>query len=227
MQITSCIAYYRVSTTRQEKSGLGLEAQQTTVRNFCEREGLKLSSEMVEVKTGKSSDAIDRRPILSEALQSAKKQNAAIVVSKLDRLSRNVHFISGLMCHRVPFIVTELGRDADSFMLHLYAALAEKERQLISSRTKDALNAARTRGVILGNRTNLEQAQKKGNDSNARVALEFAENVKRIIQPLLDQNLSYRQIAKQFNSMKIPTMRGGIWTAVQISSTVKRLKLGV
>ena len=224
MIVTKAFAYYRVSTTAQGKSGLGLEAQQTTVRAFCEQEGIELLSEAVEIETGKGGDALEQRPVLAATLNTARKADAAIVVSKLDRLSRDVHFISGLMAHRVPFVVAELGKDADTFMLHLYAALAEKERTLISERTKAALAAAKARGVELGNRTNLEDAGRKGQDTNARFAAAFAEKVKPIIQPLLDQGVSYRQIAIKLNTLGVPTMRGGIWQAMQISNIAKRLK---
>jgi DNA invertase Pin-like site-specific DNA recombinase len=106
--------------------------------------------EQIEVETGKGSDALDRRPKLSVALASARQAGVPIVVAKLDRLSRDVAFIAGLMSQGVPFIVTELGADADPFMLHIYAALAEKERKLISMRTKAALAAAKARGTKLG-----------------------------------------------------------------------------
>src|SRR5689334_16048543 len=122
------IAYYRVSTQQQGKSGLGIEAQKQAVTRFVETEGLELAGAYVEIETGKGSDALDRRPQLAAALAHARKVKCPIVVAKLDRLSRDVHFISGLMAQRVPFVVAELGADADPFMLHLYAALAEKER---------------------------------------------------------------------------------------------------
>lgn len=146
----TAIAYYRVSTAKQGRSGLGLEAQQEAVRRFAEAEGYEIIGERVEVETGKGADALDRRPILKSALDDARKAGAVVVVAKLDRLSRDVAFVAGLMAQRVPFVVTELGADADPFMLHLYAALAEKERRLISVRTKDALAAAKKRGVMLG-----------------------------------------------------------------------------
>src|SRR6202171_4849077 len=100
---------------------------------------------------GYSADAMDRRPQLKAALAAARKQRCHVAVAKLDRLSRDVHFISGLMAHRVPFLVAELGADVDPFVLHLFAALAEKERALISTRTRQALAAAKARGVLLGN----------------------------------------------------------------------------
>ena len=142
------IAYYRVSTARQGKSGLGLEAQQAMLVRFADQEGITISQAFVETQSGKHDDS--RRPQLKAALDAARKLKAPILVAKLDRLSRDVAYIAGLMKHGVPFIVAELGADADPFMLHLYAALAEKERRMISARTKDALAAAKARGVKLG-----------------------------------------------------------------------------
>src|SRR5258706_10031892 len=137
------VAYYRVSTARQGRSGLGIEAQRAAVRRFAEAEGIELTQEFVEVETGKGADALDRRPQLAAALAAGRAGKCPVIVAKLDRLSRDVAFVAGLMAQRVPFIVAELGRDADPFMLHLYAALAEKERRMISERTKAALQAKR------------------------------------------------------------------------------------
>ena len=134
MKTTKIVAYLRVSTDRQGRSGLSLDAQRDAITRFAEAEDLEVIAELVEVETGKGSDALERRPQLREALALARKHKAAVCVAKLDRLSRDVHFISGLMTQRVPFIVTTLGADADPFMLHIYAAAAEKERALISER---------------------------------------------------------------------------------------------
>src|SRR5262249_7428735 len=147
--------YLRVSTDKQGRSGLGIEAQRAAIARFAAAEGLELIGELVEVETGKGVDALDRRPMLRETLALAKKAKGAVVVAKLDRLSRDVAFIANLMAQRVPFVVTELGADCDPFMLHIYAALAEKERTLISERTKVALAARKAQGVRLGNPTNL------------------------------------------------------------------------
>jgi DNA invertase Pin-like site-specific DNA recombinase len=152
------VAYYRVSTKQQQRSGLGIEAQRATVTRFAEAERLTIVAEFVEIETGKGADALDRRPQLAAALVAARTAKCSVLVSKLDRLSRDVAFVSGLMAQRVPFIVAELGRDADPFMLHLYAALAEKERSLIAERTKAALASKRAGGARLGNATNLRQA---------------------------------------------------------------------
>jgi DNA invertase Pin-like site-specific DNA recombinase len=144
------IAYLRVSTQKQGTSGLGLEAQSVAIRRFAEAEGRRVIETFTEVETGKGADALDRRPQLGAAIKAARKAKCPVVVSKLDRLSRDVHFISGLMAHKVPFVVAELGADVDPFILHLFAALAQKERAMISSRTKAALAAAKARGVTLG-----------------------------------------------------------------------------
>ena len=135
------VAYYRVSTQKQARSGLGLEAQQAAVAAFARANGYEIVGQFSEAETGKGADALDRRPELKAALAMARKIGASVCVAKLCRLSRDVHFISGLMAHRVPFIVAELGADVDPFMLHIHAAVAEKERALIASRTRAALGA--------------------------------------------------------------------------------------
>src|SRR4029077_19595401 len=145
------VAYYRVSTAAQGRSGLGLEAQRKAIAAFAAAEGFELAAEFTEVETGKGADALDRRPQLKAALKAAKKAKCEVVVAKLDRLSRDVAFIAGLMSQRVPFIVCALGRNVDPFTLHIYAALAEQERRMISQRTSAGLQAAKQRGVQLGN----------------------------------------------------------------------------
>src|SRR6266478_3167211 len=152
------IAYLRVSTQRQQRSGLGIEAQRAAIERFANAESLAIAAEFVEFESGKGADALERRPQLAAALAAAKSSKCSVVVAKLDRLSRDVAFLAGLMAQRVPFIVAELGRDADPFMLHLYAALAEKERRLISERTKAALAAKKAQGSTLGNRTSIGPA---------------------------------------------------------------------
>src|SRR5712672_2645182 len=175
------VAYYRVSTRQQHRSGLGIEAQRATVTRFAEAEGFKIIAEYVEAETGKGADALDRRPQLATALAAAKSAKCSVLVSKLDRLSRDVAFVAGLMAQRVPFIVAELGRDADFFMLHLYAALAEKERRLISERTRAALAAKRAQGATLGNPTNIAQAGQAGRRIQCAEADRFAANMLPII----------------------------------------------
>src|SRR5258707_1670073 len=124
--------YIRVSRIQQGRSGLGIEAQRQALQHFAQTEGIEVLGEYVEVETGKGSDALERRPQLKAALAAARKHRCRVAVAKLDRLSRDVHFISGLMAQKVPFWVAELGPDVDPFVLHLFAALAEKERALIA-----------------------------------------------------------------------------------------------
>ncbi len=216
------VAYLRVSTERQGRSGLGLEAQRDVIARFAEREGLDLAGEFVEVETGKGSDALDRRPQLAAALAQARRLKCPVIVAKLDRLSRDVHFISGLMSQRIPFIVAELGTDADPFMLHLYAALAEKERKLISERTKAALAAKKAQGVRLGNRTNLAEARAKGVASTKASADAFARNVLPVIEQVKATGAtSYNAIAEALNVRGVRTARGGTWQA----ATVRKIML--
>src|SRR4249919_3076454 len=146
------VSYLRVSTDRQGKSGLGLDAQREAVARFANAEGFEIAAEYVEVETGKGSDALDRRPLLVAALAAAKKLKCPVIVAKLDRLSRDVSFIANLMSTKVPFIVASLGVGADPFMLHIYAALAEQERRMISERTAAALARKKAAGAVLGNR---------------------------------------------------------------------------
>src|SRR6478735_4551714 len=176
------VSYLRVSSTQQGKSGLGIEAQRGAIGRFAAEHAYEIAAEFAEVETGKGSDALDRRPQLAAALKRAKAERCPVVVAKLDRLSRDVAFISGLMAQKVPFIVAELGVDTDPFLLHIYAALAEKERALISARTKDALAAAKARGVRLGNRTNLAEATRAGREVLVRQADRFAANVLPVIE---------------------------------------------
>jgi DNA invertase Pin-like site-specific DNA recombinase len=178
------IAYLRVSTQQQQRSGLGIEAQRAAIERFAAAESLLITAEYSEFETGKGADALDRRPQLAAALAAARKAKCSIVVSKLDRLSRDVAFVSGLMAQRVPFIVAELGRDADPFMLHLYAALAEKERRLISERTIAALQAKKAGGAKLGNPTNLSIAGSLGRIAQAQVADAFARNLMPWVQAI-------------------------------------------
>jgi DNA invertase Pin-like site-specific DNA recombinase len=211
----TAIAYTRVSTSKQGKSGLGLEAQQEALARFAEAEGYKFVQTFTEIETGKGADALDKRPRLAAALKLAKLHDAPIIVAKLDRLSRDVHFISGLMTHRTPFIVAELGADADPFMLHLFAALAEKERAMISRRTRDALQAAKARGVKLGG-LNAKGIQ---NRDEARQRAE-------LLRPILAElaGMTARAIARELNEREVPTPGGGPWHATTVIRVQRRLK---
>src|SRR5262249_43923213 len=146
------------------------------------------------------------------ALAKAKSAKCCVIVSKLDRLSRDVAFVSGLMAQRVPFIVAELGRDADPFMLHLYAALAEKERRLISERTRAALAAKKAQGGKLGNPTNLAAAGSIGRKALIAGADEFAANIVPIVRSIQAAGpIGMVTIANELNNRGIRTARGGRW----------------
>jgi DNA invertase Pin-like site-specific DNA recombinase len=217
------ISYLRVSTDRQGKSGLGLADQRAAIARFAAAEGIEVIAEHVEVETGKGADALDRRPVLRTALAQARKAKAAVVVAKLDRLSRNVAFIAGLMGQRVPFIVAELGADADPFMLHIYAALAEKERAMIGERTRAALAQKKAQGAKLGNRTNLPEAQARGTAASIVVADAFAANVLPIIRRIEATGTSgSRAIAAALNERRVRTARGGMWHPTTVRAVMGR-----
>jgi DNA invertase Pin-like site-specific DNA recombinase len=220
------IGYVRVSTAKQGKSGLGIEAQKEALSRFTEAEGFELVRVFVEVETGKGSDAIERRPQLSAALAEARRKRCSIGVAKLDRLSRDVHFISGLMTHRVPFVVAELGSDVDPFILHLFAALAEKERALISVRTKAALAAAKARGVTLGN-PKLFEARQAAHKAAAIANEAAADQHAAIVLPIIRQikragATTLREIANALNERGVQTARGGQWYATTVLNVLAR-----
>lgn len=220
------VGYARVSTRRQGQSGLGIEAQQERIKSFCEQFGYELCQTYQEVETGSGADAIEARPQLRAALSEAKRRSCPVVVAKLDRLSRDVAFISGLMARKVPFLVAELGPDVDSFMLHLYAALAEKERTLIAERTRAALRAKRARGEPLGNRRNLREAQALGVAAIRDEADQRASALLPIIEELRAAGMSsYLGIAQALNARGIPTPRGGRWHPSTVARISQRLEL--
>jgi len=209
------IAYRRLSKERKGgKPPLGLDAQQFAIDQFCAVEGYQVQAAFSEIETGKGFDALERRPELAKALAAAKKLKCPVIVHKLDRLSRDVAFISGLMAQRVPFIVAELGPNVDPFMLHIYAAVAEKERRMIGERTKLALAAAAARGVVLGN---AKQAA-----LNASNAVDFAETMRAHVAPVM--LLSLTRIAAYLNGMQIATPTGGKWQSETVRRLLNRLR---
>jgi DNA invertase Pin-like site-specific DNA recombinase len=211
------VAYYRVSTQRQGRSGLGLEGQRAAIAAFAKAEGFEITAEFTEVETGKGADALERRPQLRAALKAAKKGRCEIAVAKLDRLSRDVHFISGLMAQRVPFIVTALGRSVDPFTLHIYAALAQQERRMISERTSAGLAAAKARGVKLGKFSKVLAAK------NAAEAAARDQALQPILVKLADR--SANAIAAELNARAVPTPRGATWSAATVLRVQRRLGL--
>jgi DNA invertase Pin-like site-specific DNA recombinase len=224
-ELKPCIEYLRVSTKEQGRSGLGLEAQQEAIKRFCDAERFNVVASFVEIESAKGGDTLVRRPKLHEALKAARKikdddyRCAPIIVAKLDRLSRDVHFISGLMAERVPFICADLGTDTDPFLLHIYAAFAERERRLISLRTKEGLARAKARGVKLGG----ANKQSKINQAKAR---ERAQALRPILADIIGdrQRMSPTAIAIELNNRKVPTVtKGSSWHAMQVIRVMHRL----
>src|SRR5215472_6692264 len=211
--MSGIVAYYRVSTPRQGRSGLGLEAQRKAVAAYAASHGLMIADEFTEIETGKGSDALDRRPVFAKALLKAKKLKAAIVVAKLDRLSRDVAFIATLMTKKVEFVAAD-DPTKSPFMLHIKAAVAQEERRMISQRTREALAAAKERGVVLGN-------QKQADANKAAAAARDAE-----LRPVLIamQGQTYRDIAQSLTDRGIETPRGGsAWSQVTVMRVMRRL----
>ena len=225
--MATAVGYVRVSTSAQGRSGLGLEAQRAAIDRFAKAEGLDVTEVYQEVETGSGADALDRRPQLAAALKAARKAKAAVLVAKLDRLSRDVHFISGLMSQRVEFIVCDLGRQSDPFVLHLYAALAEKERGMISARTKAGLAAAKARGTKLGmsarSKSQVRKIAQSGADANKAVSLARIETVRWAIESALSGNASLRKASELLNERGVASPAGGRWHAPSLLKAARRL----
>ena len=220
------VAYLRVSTARQGASGLGLEAQRATVGAFAAQHGHSIVAEYVEVETGKGHDALARRPKLAAALAAAKRldggkggpRDTPVIVAKLCRLGRDVHFISGLMAARVPFIVAELGPNVDPFMLHIYASLAEKERSLISQRTREALAAAKRRGVKLGT-----HGRKLAATNKVKARADATRLAPVIASIRRDGITTVRAIAAELNRRRIASPRGGRWSKSTVAVLLAKM----
>jgi len=211
-------SYLRVSTDRQGTQGYGLEAQRKAITDYLNGGPWQLLGEFVEVESGKRND----RPQLAAALAACKKHRAKLIIAKLDRLSRNVAFIAALMDGKVDFVCCDFP-SANRLTLHILAAVAEHEREMISDRTKAGLAAAKMRGVRLGNRRNLRDAQAKGAQGNKVTADAFAARVRPLIQDVQNSGAtSLRAIAAALTARGVPTARGGQWTAVQVSAILRR-----
>jgi DNA invertase Pin-like site-specific DNA recombinase len=202
------VAYYRVSTDKQGRSGLGLDGQRKAVADFLNGGTWELVGEFTEIESGKRND----RPELERALTACRKHKAKLVIAKLDRLSRNVHFISGLMERKVDFVACDMP-SANAFMINVYAAVAQEERRMISERTKAGLAAAKARGVVLGN---VELAA-----ANKAAAIERA----RVLAPIFRElhGLSAHKVAAVLNERKVPTPRGRPWSAKTVIRARERL----
>ena len=198
------IAYFRVSTDRQGKSGLGLEAQREAVLNYLNGGSWTMVAEFTEVESGKHAD----RPQLAAALAACKKQKAKLVIAKLDRLSRNLAFIATLMDSGVEFVAAD-NPHANKLTIHILAAVAQHEREMIAQRTREALAAAKARGVKLGN-PRLAEARAGVTAARIAAADAFAANVRPIIREIQKSGVSsLRGVAKALSARGIKTARGG------------------
>jgi DNA invertase Pin-like site-specific DNA recombinase len=215
------VTYLRVSTERQGQSGLGLEAQRAAVAGHVLGRG-EVVAEFVEVESGKRAD----RPELARALAEAKRAGAVLLIAKLDRLARNVAFIANLLESGVEVTAADMP-EANRFMLHVMAAVAEQEGRAISERTKAALAAAKARGAKLGwsnpeRASEQRQAAKKGAAVNRAKADELAANVQPIVKELQGEGMSLRRIAATLNERGIKTARGGVWAAATVRNILAR-----
>ena len=222
MQIVS---YLRVSTARQGASGLGLEAQRAAVATFASARGHTIIAEFVEVESGSK----NARPQLIAALAACRLHRATLVIAKLDRLARNVAFIANLMDGGVEFVACDLPH-ANRLTLHLLAAIAEHEREMISQRTKAALQAAKARGVKLGNPNGaaalLEGCRAAAGASAAARragAAQHAEAVEPLLAKLAADGLNFREMAVAMNVRRVPSPSGHSWYPQQISRTCHRM----
>ena len=217
------IGYLRVSTDHQGARGLGMDAQRAAISGYVERAGGELVREYVEVESGKSAD----RPELRKALAACQRLGARLVIAKLDRLSRSVSFIASLMDSRADFVIVELP-EANRLTIHIMAAVAESEREMISKRTKEALAAAKARGVKLGNPQGIAKeaaarGRKLGQEARQKRARLFAERMSGTINRLRAEGLSLRDIAKRLNEEGTLTPSGqGSWTAATVRRVLER-----
>jgi DNA invertase Pin-like site-specific DNA recombinase len=211
------VAYFRVSTDRQGKSGLGLEAQRKSVLDYLDGGSWELVAEFTEVESGKHND----RPELERALAACKKQRARLVIAKLDRLSRNLAFIATLKDSGVEFVAVD-NPHANKLTLRILAAVAQHEREIISARTSAALKAAKARGKRLGN-PKLCDARRHAAVAKKEKADRYAGNILPVIREIQGSGIkSLRGVARALAARGIPTARGGSWTPVQVTAILRR-----
>jgi DNA invertase Pin-like site-specific DNA recombinase len=212
----SFVAYYRVSTRAQERSGLGLVAQRKAVVDYVSSQQGLIKAEFSEVESGSNSD----RPLLDEALKRCRREKSVLVIAKLDRLARNVSFIAQLMNSGVEFVAADMP-SANKLTVHIFAAMAEYERDAISARTSVALQAAKDRGVTLGN-PRLSAVASLGVKKNQRLADDFARRLMPLVNALRAQGVdTYSSLAEALNRSGARTRRGCAWT----STAVRNLSL--
>lgn len=215
------VAYHRVSTQKQGLSGLGLEAQQSAVRAFMSGTRAIMVKEFTETETGKGANALETRPQLKAALDACRKHKATLIIAKLDRLARNVHFVTGLLETGVDFVAADMPH-ANKVMIQMHAVMSEWERDQISARTKAALAAAKARGVALGvtGRVNLKQ----NIEARTELANAFAERVSGVLLGFLAVGMTQRRMVEELNQLNIKAPKGGLWSLAQLQRMLKRVK---
>ena len=231
------IGYLRVSTREQGRSGLGLAAQRHDIETFAAKEGFLVKSWHQDIQTGAGKDALLMRSGLAAALKEARASRCSLIVSRLDRLSRNVHFITGLMEHKVHFVVAALGRDCDAFTLHIYASLAEQERKMTSERIKAALARSKNRNTLgLRSPTMQSKAFRRRLQACAaaalrKAAMERAEANRVYIEWAINQPgiagkpITFRGAGEKLNDLDIPSPMGGRWSSMNVADIAVRLGL--
>jgi DNA invertase Pin-like site-specific DNA recombinase len=220
------IAYYRVSTARQGRSGLGLDAQRKAVADYLNGGRWRLLAEFTEVESGKQAH---NRPKLAEALHLAKVTGATVVIAKLDRLSRNAAFLLTLRDAGVSFVAADMP-DANHMVVGVMALIAQHEREAISQRTREALQAAKRRGVVLGNPNGAAALRRarKGNKASVKAikaaADQHADNLRPVIEQLRQEGVtSLGGIADELNEREMRTPRGGQWYKTSVRNLLTRL----
>jgi DNA invertase Pin-like site-specific DNA recombinase len=217
------VGYITVSTAKQNRSGLELEVQKAALVRFAAAEGFELAAEYVEFLCEKGGDSLDRRPQLVAALAEARKLACPVIVAKLDRLSKDIDFISALMTQKVPFVVAQSGTGIDAFTLRLYTALARKERALISQRTRQGLKAAKPRAVRLG-RPRLDEIRPLAWVTTKAEGDRFATKVLPAIREIQASGVATAGgIARALNARGVATARGGKWSPVQVIAILRRV----
>ena len=221
------IAYLRLSKGTEGRHGAGMDAQKERINAFCVQFDYGIVEAYEETASGKGADALDRRPILAHALAHARRIRAPLLVSKLDRLSRDVAFVAGLMTQRVRIIVADLGEDADPFMMHIYAALAEKERSMISERTRAALAVKKAQGVRMGNKTNPQLAIDRARAAHVKIADDFATRTLPVVDSIIEEigpRWSLMEVARLLTERGVRTPRGGNWYGTSVKNLLSRRK---
>ncbi|WP_084217308.1 recombinase family protein [Xenophilus azovorans] len=220
MSKNTVVTYYRVSTARQGASGLGLEAQKQAVMGYVTERAKTVVGEFVEVETGKGANPLEKRPELRQALELCRRTGATLLIAKLDRLARNVHFVSGLIETGVDFVAADMP-SANKVMIQMHAVMSEWERDQISERTRAALAAAKTRGVVLG-ATGPDNLRRHTAERQAYADV-FATRLSGVLAGFKARRLTQRDMVKELNLAGVKAPGGGRWHLAQLNRVLQRI----